>query len=344
MEERVSKPAPPAGYELRGATWEDLPGVVTMLAETDVHDVGEPDLDESLLRHEWSLPSLDLARDAWLVLTPGGAIAGYGFQHARANHTLLDGWGAVHPEHRGRGIGSLLLDLAEWRAGQHRAAADPGASVRFGVDTTGDDEAVHGMLRARGFALVRHFLRMEIEVDPSTATAAVEVPHGTAIRQFERGRDDRAVHAAIQESFAEHFNWVPRPFDEWAAHRLEAEAFDPTLWWVAQDADEEIVGALIAELTAISGWVDNVGVRKPWRGRGIGEALLRASFGEFGRRGTTKVGLGVDAANETGATRLYERVGMRVARRYDRYERVLSPPRAGDGAARAREEATSNAP
>jgi ribosomal protein S18 acetylase RimI-like enzyme len=48
-----------------------------------------------------------------------------------------------------------------------------------------------------------------------------------------------------------------------------------------------------------------------WRRRGIGEALLATVFAEFFRRGEHRVALGVDAENPTGATRLYERVGMR---------------------------------
>jgi ribosomal protein S18 acetylase RimI-like enzyme len=60
------------------------------------------------------------------------------------------------------------------------------------------------------------------------------------------------------------------------------------------------------------GWVGALGVRKPWRGCGIGMALLRRAFAEFHSRGRAHVGLGVDAANATGATRLYERAGMRV--------------------------------
>ena len=52
-------------------------------------------------------------------------------------------------------------------------------------------------------------------------------------------------------------------------------------------------------------------------------ALLRHSFREFDRRGTPCVGLSVDAASLTGATRLYERAGMRVVRKFDRYEKEL---------------------
>lgn len=54
-----------------------------------------------------------------------------------------------------------------------------------------------------------------------------------------------------------------------------------------------------------------------------GFGLLLASFGEFRRRGARRASLGVDAANESGATRLYERAGMRVLFRFDRYEKAL---------------------
>jgi ribosomal protein S18 acetylase RimI-like enzyme len=66
-------------------------------------------------------------------------------------------------------------------------------------------------------------------------------------------------------------------------------------------------------------------VRRPWRKRGLGLALLNHSFGEFYRRGYRRVGLGVDAQNLTGALRLYEKAGMRAdpARRFSVYEKEL---------------------
>jgi ribosomal protein S18 acetylase RimI-like enzyme len=71
------------------------------------------------------------------------------------------------------------------------------------------------------------------------------------------------------------------------------------------------------------GWVDSLAVRKPWRKRGIGLALLQHSFAEYYRRGKRKVGLGVDAENLTGALRLYERAGMHVQRIFDQFEKEL---------------------
>jgi mycothiol synthase len=60
------------------------------------------------------------------------------------------------------------------------------------------------------------------------------------------------------------------------------------------------------------GWIASLGVRKPWRKRGLGLAILLRTFHEFYARGERSVGLGVDSENQTGATRLYERAGMHV--------------------------------
>ena len=64
-------------------------------------------------------------------------------------------------------------------------------------------------------------------------------------------------------------------------------------------------------------------VREPWRGQGLGRALLLTAFGAFHRRGQTGAALSVDTANVTGAVRLYEGVGMHATRRLDTYERPL---------------------
>jgi ribosomal protein S18 acetylase RimI-like enzyme len=71
------------------------------------------------------------------------------------------------------------------------------------------------------------------------------------------------------------------------------------------------------------GWVNQLAVLRPWRRKGLGIALLLHSFAEFYRRGIVNVGLGVDAQNLTGATRLYERAGMHVALQHDTYEKEL---------------------
>jgi ribosomal protein S18 acetylase RimI-like enzyme len=92
---------------------------------------------------------------------------------------------------------------------------------------------------------------------------------------------------------------------------------------VATEGDQ-IAGAMLASMTRERGWIGDLAVRDAWRRRGIGEALLRRAFGMFAERGVSTVGLSVDRDNATGATRLYERVGMQERRRWLIVARTLT--------------------
>jgi mycothiol synthase len=303
----------------------DLALVTALFHEVEVGDTGTPDTTQDLLRADWEGPSIDLSVDAWVVYPegaagPGAQPVGYGLVDGRDQHRVIEAWALVHPGHRGRGIGWHLTDLLAARADEHASQAPPDDSVVLRDGVIAQDQAGHLLLRERGFTPVRHFWRMEASL-AGDLLGPLDVPD-VRLRTFELGRDDRGVHRAIQESFAEHWGFVGRGFDEWAAHRLHEHGFDPDLWWVAEESDQ-IVAALCGMVTDRIGYVGMLGVRSPWRKRGIGEALLRHSFLEFRRRGLDTVQLGVDAANETGATALYERVGMHVTRQFDVYEKRL---------------------
>jgi ribosomal protein S18 acetylase RimI-like enzyme len=73
------------------------------------------------------------------------------------------------------------------------------------------------------------------------------------------------------------------------------------------------------------GWVEILGVRKLWRRRGLGLALLLHSFHALRQNGALRAGLGVDSGSLTGATRLYKRAGMSVSREIALYELELRP-------------------
>jgi ribosomal protein S18 acetylase RimI-like enzyme len=109
----------------------------------------------------------------------------------------------------------------------------------------------------------------------------------------------------------------------WHASLMEREGFDPRLWFLALDG-EDIVGACLSRLQNGQGWVNQLAVRRPWRKRGLGLALLRQALQEFTKRQIHRVGLSVDASNPTGATRLYEKAGMSVVHQYILFEKELS--------------------
>ncbi|MFL7793811.1 MAG: N-acetyltransferase family protein, partial [Anaerolineae bacterium] len=158
------------------------------------------------------------------------------------------------------------------------------------------------------------------------------LPEGITIRHFRRDEEARALVHALRDAFEDHWGYVEQPFEEeyatWLTAMYEDPAFDETLWFVAI-ADDEIVGLtqcydICAEGPQV-GAVEVLGVRRLWRRRGIALALLHRSFGGLYRRGKTTVVLGVDAQNLTGALWLYEKAGMRVQYRIDRYEKELRP-------------------
>ena len=92
-------------------------------------------------------------------------------------------------------------------------------------------------------------------------------------------------------------------------HTSDNHRFDPSLWWLVDDGDE--LAAISLNAWHFSGdpqfgWIHVLGVRPAWRRRGLATALLLHSFRDFKQRGATRVGLGVDGENTTGAVRLYE--------------------------------------
>jgi mycothiol synthase len=159
-------------------------------------------------------------------------------------------------------------------------------------------------------------------------------PAGITVRTMQVEQDERAIFATSREAFQDHWGHVDRPFEEeytrWLHHNKSRQDFDPSLWFLAMDGDQ-IAGICLCRMTTHDdpemGWVSILAVRKPWRQHGLGLALLHNAFGAFQRRGKSKVGLGVDAENLTGATRLYQRAGMQSDpnRQFSIYEKELRP-------------------
>jgi mycothiol synthase len=209
--------------------------------------------------------------------------------------------------------------LADWieRRGKERA----GELLRFHVAST--DEPMIRLLEARGYRLIRHFYRMRIELDREPSKP--EWPGGITVRTA-TSADTEPAYEAHQEAFEDHWEHARMPFAEWQ-HWLMSEGYNPSLWFLAEDRGELAAVSFCREHEGEKGlgWVSVLGVRRNWRRQGLGRALLLHSFHEFRRRGFHAAALGVDAASETGANRLYEGAGMRVIRRSDVYEREPQP-------------------
>jgi mycothiol synthase len=303
-------------YSFRRPTQEDRPAVIELVRSlwgADGDD-GDP---------TWFVRAVfrmtDLERDWWLVEDEEGRLVAGGCMRARHPHRLRT-FGGVLPEHRGRGLGTELRDRIEERARELAQAAPEGEEVWLGADAMSTNESAKRFFEERGYELVRHFWEMVIDLDEEPPEP--EWPKGIRLARARSGVDERAVHAASDEAFADHWDHHPTPYDEWHRWMVEAENHDPSLWLLAWDGDE-IAGFSLCDLDKDAGWVAVLGVRRRWRRRGLATALLYASFREMRKRGMRRAKLGVDAANPTGATRLYESVGMRVLNEAAAYRLIV---------------------
>ena len=305
---------------LRPAEWADAEPVAQLILDVCIAD-GDPAfaVTPEELEREWKSPGFDLEKNAWIIETTGGRIVGYQEFNERYAHASLMGDGYVHPEYHKRGIGTTMLRALEARARQEMELAQPDLRVFIRNGMPIGDASARELHEMEGYRPIRFSWHMEIKFDEAPDTPVW--PTGIELHPFVKDEHDRAVFEAHEEAFSDHWGHTPGTYERWQHHH---EDRDTSLWHIAWDGrSAQIAGYSLSRYRMGIGWVGTLGVRRPWRKRGLGEALLRHSFGEFYRRGMKTVGLGVDAQNPTGATRLYQKVGMHVAAEYVIYEKEL---------------------
>jgi ribosomal protein S18 acetylase RimI-like enzyme len=229
------------------------------------------------------------------------------------------GYGDIWPQER-----DLALDVAapgcwdvfcDWAETSARERAIP----RVRISPPADHELAR-VCRDRGYVYWRSSFTMEIELDDEIPGEPV-FPEGFALTTY-RDTDEERLIATLNEAFGDDPLWegvTPPNFREFY---LRSRGFDPALWHLAWDGGE-LAGFVLGYdqhgADDSLGWVGTLGVRAPWRRRGLGEALLRTAFRSLFERGLRRVGLGVDPENVTGALDLYERVGMHKTQQTDHW-------------------------
>jgi ribosomal protein S18 acetylase RimI-like enzyme len=288
--------------ELRRPRADEAAAVAALVNEHVAALGGPRDTTAEGITAWWSSENVEA-----LVVDADGEIAGYGDLYVRAAHVRLEAYGAE---------AELVIAELEARAvGRHTVLRtvvpehDPGRQLLF----------------ARGYRVVRDSYDMVLELAGAEMEPPVW-PDGISPRQACPG-DEPTFHSVQEDSFADHWGHHARSYEEWAHLYGTLRPFDPELWLLAEEGDES-VGIAICErgvegADEETGWIHVVGVRRPWRGRGLGLALLRWSLGALADAGMRRAALSVDAENTTGAVRLYERAGMHVIHRFETWEKRL---------------------
>ncbi len=314
-------------------TATDYEPVAALISATNAHD----DLDWVM-----TVPSLcnevapggmfDPVRDARVALV-GDERVGFIRVSSRVRGAdkvihRMDAWTA--PAWRRRGIGSALVSWADARSAALRAAGevgDPGAIHEMSAATDESNAGASAFAEAIGYRAIRYSFEMRRRLDEPIPDAPL--PAGLELRPVVEA-DHRRIFDANSEAFLDHWEAAVRTDDDFR-HWFEDPDTDTSLWAVAWDGDEVAgmsINTIYAEenerLGISVGWLEQVSVRRPWRRRGLGAAVIAESLRILRDRGIGEASLGVDAENPTGALALYERLGFTRHRSFRIYRKRLA--------------------
>lgn len=301
----------------RPMTPDDATRWAELLAACEAADRLGDHYDVDDCAEELADPRLDLTVDSTIVLDGDRAVAALVMPLRTGTFRRLLADGAVHPDHRGRGHGTALLEVAR------RRAAELDASVQLWVDDALAD--VVALARGAGLAPVRWWFDMRRDLAEPVAPAPlpdglVAVPLGP---DYDADRWDEPLRAAHNAAFADHWGSAPLDAQAWRHHETGSRNFRPALSVAACTPDGGIAGYVLAfEFVAETErngvrelHVATVGTVREWRGRGVAGALLAHVLAAGVEAGYARSSLTVDGDNPTGALGVYTRAGYAVHRR-----------------------------
>ena len=302
-------------------------------------DHGTEHLAPDDLADELAPDWIDLERDTVVALDEAGVARAFGVTQIRPGDvTLLRAhlWGGVDPQWRGRGIGRDLLARQESRAAEivaaRRAELGPQTPAQLWLFVDEGVEAAERLAARAGFEAGRYSWVMQRDLAtplPDAALPAAEVAAGLRLVPWSAELDE-AIRLAHNEAFTDHWGFQPWTEETWRQWESGHRDFRGDWSFVVLDGDEVAGYALSAGYVNdwaaqgfTEGWTGKLGVRRPWRGRGLAKALLAASMAAFRDAGLQYAGLDVDSANPNGAVALYTGLGYTVRHRTVQYLKPL---------------------
>lgn len=306
--------------DLSGEEFPDGPDVdlaTTVVNQAEQAIVGGPSTPRETVRALLTSPETLMAESRLFVDAEHNPVGLLYLELDRESaHTYIDAYAT--PAHATT-LYPAILDVGM------EAAARTAPRLPWRVESAAfaGDEPLRAALAARTFTTTRRFWRMRLDFDGPVEPQPA--PDGLRVRPI-AGEDDRQLlHALFEESFAQHFGFAPRPYDEWIAWHDRRRDSRPDLMWIAED-DGVPVAFCVTDDSRVAedlAYIRSIGVIPAARGRGIARWLLSTAFAQAQREGRSGAALAVDSENTTGATRLYDSLGMRPTQIIDVFERSV---------------------
>jgi GNAT superfamily N-acetyltransferase len=314
----------------RGAA--DFPRMAAVIsASADADKLERADTAEDIADAFTHLVNCDPRRDM-ILAEVNGEVVGYSralWWDEYDGSYLYSFVGFVTPAWRRKGVGRALLHWVEGRLREIAARHPPGHPKLFNAFATQHQRGVSVMLEREGYEPVRYaFEMLRPTLDSITD---YPLPTGLEVREV-LPEHYRRIWEADVEAAQDTWGAMPPTEEMYQAWLHNKGVFQPRLWDVAWDvAADQIAGQVLAFINRaendkydrLRGYTEFIGVRRPWRRRGMARALIARSLRRQKAEGMTESALSVDTENASGATRLYEDCGFHVVRRDTFYRKPL---------------------
>jgi mycothiol synthase len=214
--------------------------------------------------------------------------------------------------------GSNLIKDALVESLKAAAAEFPEYEHWYGVNTK--DALMRSVLESLGMQVIRTYWHMRKEL---TAGDAIEnLRPEVSIRLVTGDQDMQTWWKLHQDSFSNHFGFAPRPMELWIEQTMAASTMDPDACFILEFEGEPagFVQMANANYHLNGGYVDVLGVAHKFQGLGLGQTLLQHAINNSVAAGRSFIELNVDSGNESGALRLYEKLGFRSNSAWEQYE------------------------
>jgi mycothiol synthase len=314
---------------MREYRYGDLEAIVDLINKADALDHLDEATDALALRELLHRPDFDPHNDAFVVLDEDQRVVG----HARLDlknaprqsrfylHTV------VHPDWRDETVEKLLLEQL-WSRAQERRRSLGSKPVQFRTYCAAHQGKRISLFESFGLRPVRYDLHMVYH--PLDNLPDPAFPPGIMVRPYARGRDDESALEVVNAAFADVMDFAAVALQDFR-HWIGSPSFGDHLSYVALDG-QEVVGLCLCTVSEAragllgrrDGTVHTLCVRREYRRRGLGSALLLTSLQAFKRASLESATLDTDTENPTEAIRLYEQAGFREAWRWVTYGKELS--------------------
>lgn len=183
------------------------------------------------------------------------------------------------------------------------------------------------LLEELGFKIIRKTSLMEIDL--ARIPSNIKVNKTCNIRPLREDveEDVEELNSLRNECGQERFNFQPSTTEE-IRHFLKNNPYSCFKGFFTM-LDRKCVGFIIvaidekynSERNVKAGIILGLGVQRSYRRMGIGAALVLHGLSFLRTQQMTKAMLDVDNLNETGAMKLYEKIGFKVVEKYLTYEK-----------------------